>query len=77
MDKNNYCFGKNLSKKHVVLEKTIVVFVSFVLVWRNDAKSPTHFYAPFPGQKSEKDFIDFYNSPYTLFESDLKNIYKK
>jgi mannan endo-1,4-beta-mannosidase len=49
----------------------------YVLVWRNDAKSPTHFYAPFPGQKSEKDFIDFYNSPYTLFESDLKNIYKK
>jgi len=30
----------------------------YVLVWRNDAKSPTHFYAPFPGQKSEKDFID-------------------
>jgi mannan endo-1,4-beta-mannosidase len=49
----------------------------YVLVWRNDAKSPTHFYAPFPGQKSEKDFIDFYNSPYTLFESDLKNIYRK
>jgi mannan endo-1,4-beta-mannosidase len=49
----------------------------YVLVWRNDAKSPTHFYAPFPGQKSEKDFIDFYNSPYTLFESDLKNIYQK
>jgi mannan endo-1,4-beta-mannosidase len=49
----------------------------YVLVWRNDAKSPTHFYAPFPGQKSEKDFIDFYNRPYTLFESDLKNIYRK
>ncbi len=49
----------------------------YVLVWRNDAKSTTHFYAPFPGQKSVKDFIDFYNSPYTLFESDLKNVYKK
>jgi mannan endo-1,4-beta-mannosidase len=49
----------------------------YVLVWRNDAKSPTHFYAPFPGQKSEKDFIDFYNRPFTLFESDLKNIYRK
>ena len=49
----------------------------YVLVWRNDSKSPTHFYAPFPGQKSEKDFIDFYNSPNTIFENDLKNIYKK
>ena len=49
----------------------------YVLVWRNDSKSPTHFYAPFPGQKSEKDFIDFYNSPNTFFENDLKNIYKK
>ncbi len=50
--------------------------LSYVLVWRNDAQSPTHFYAPFPGQVSEKDFIKFYNSSYTLFENDLKNIYK-
>jgi mannan endo-1,4-beta-mannosidase len=49
----------------------------YVLVWRNDAKSVTHFYAPFPGQVSEKDFIQFYDNPYTLFENDLKNIYKK
>jgi len=50
--------------------------LSYVLVWRNDTKSPTHFYAPFPGQVSEKDFILFYNDPYTLFENDLKKIYK-
>jgi len=50
--------------------------LSYVLVWRNDARSPTHFYAPFPGQVSEKDFIRFYHDPYTLFENDLKNIYK-
>ncbi|OWU92457.1 MULTISPECIES: glycoside hydrolase family 26 protein [unclassified Flavobacterium] len=49
----------------------------YVLVWRNDAKSPTHYYAPFPGQISEKDFLKFYNDPYTLFENDLKNIYKR
>jgi mannan endo-1,4-beta-mannosidase len=49
----------------------------YVLVWRNDARSPTHFYAPFPGQKSEKDFLKFYGDPYTLFESDLKTIYRK
>jgi len=50
--------------------------LSYVLVWRNDTRSPTHYYAPFPGQVSEKDFIRFYNDPYTLFENDLKKIYK-
>lgn len=48
----------------------------YVLVWRNDSQSPTHYYAPFPGQTSEKDFLKFFNHPYTLFETDLKNIYK-
>jgi len=48
----------------------------YVLVWRNDVRSPTHFYAPYPGQVSEADFIKFYNDPYTLFENDLKNIYE-
>ena len=50
--------------------------LSYVLVWRNDTRSPTHYYAPFPGQVSEKDFILFYNDPYTLFEKDLKKIYR-
>jgi mannan endo-1,4-beta-mannosidase len=48
----------------------------YVLVWRNDTRSPTHYYAPFPGQTSEKDFILFYNNPYTLFEKDLPKMYK-
>lgn len=48
----------------------------YVLVWRNDVTSPTHFYAPFPGQLSAADFIRFYNDTYTLFENDLKNIYQ-
>jgi len=52
------------------------VQLCYVLVWRNDIKSPTHFYAPFPGQVSEADFLKFYNDPYTLFEKDLKNIYE-
>ena len=51
--------------------------LSYVLVWRNDTKSPTHYYAPFPGHISAPDFIKFYHDPYTLFENDLKNIYKK
>lgn len=49
----------------------------YVLVWRNDSRSPTHYYAPFPGQVSVSNFMEFYNDPYTLFEKDLKNIYKK
>jgi mannan endo-1,4-beta-mannosidase len=51
--------------------------LAYVLVWRNDVKSPTHYYAPYPEQVSVPDFIKFYNDPYTLFEKDLKNIYGK
>ncbi|HEY3369308.1 MAG TPA: glycosyl hydrolase [Prolixibacteraceae bacterium] len=51
--------------------------ISYVLVWRNDSRSPTHFYAPFPGQVSVPNFMRFYKDPYTLFEKDLKNIYGK
>ncbi len=53
------------------------VRLAYVLVWRNDSKSPTHYYAPFPGQVSVPDFLKFYKDPYTLFEIDLKNIYGK
>jgi mannan endo-1,4-beta-mannosidase len=48
----------------------------YVLVWRNDTRSPTHFYAPFPGQVSVPDFLTFYNNPYTLFEKDVGGIYR-
>ncbi|WP_207431525.1 glycoside hydrolase family 26 protein [Sabulibacter ruber] len=51
--------------------------LSYVLVWRNDTRSPTHYYAPFPGQVSVPNFLKFYQDPYTLFEKDLKNIYKR
>ena len=53
------------------------VEMSYVLVWRNDVRSPTHYYAPFPGHTSVPDFIRFYNDPYTLFENDVKGIYNK
>ncbi len=56
--------------------KSVKLQLVYVLVWRNDSRSPTHFYAPFSGQVSEQDFIKFYNDPYTLFENDLKNIYQ-
>jgi len=51
--------------------------LSYVLVWRNDTKSPTHYYAPFPGHRSIPNFLEFYRDPYTLFEVDLNSIYKK
>ena len=51
--------------------------LSYVLVWRNDARSATHFYAPFPGQVSVPDFMAFYRDPYTWFETDLPRLYRR
>lgn len=51
--------------------------LAYVLVWRNDTRSPTHYYAPYPGQVSVPDFLKFYQDPFTLFEQDLKKIYRR
>ena len=53
--------------------------LSYVLVWRNDSRSDTHYYAPHPGHVSVPDFIKFYQDKFTWFEDDLakKNVYKK
>ena len=56
--------------------KTEGLRLSYVLVWRNDVRSPTHYYAPFPGHSSVPDFMKFYNDPFTLFENDLPDLYK-
>jgi mannan endo-1,4-beta-mannosidase len=50
--------------------------LAYVLVWRNDSTSPTHFYAPFPGHPSVPDFVRFYEDPRTLFENDLHGLYR-
>ncbi len=50
--------------------------LSYVHVWRNDRNSPTHYYAPFPGHSSVPDLMRFYNDPYTLFEKDLRGMYR-
>lgn len=56
-----------------VLHKTCAKYpLSYVLVWRNAREIPGHYYAPYPGHASEKDFIDFYNDPKTLFSRDVK-----
>jgi len=51
--------------------------IAYVLVWRNDQRSPTHYYAPYPEHPSVPDFMKFYQDPYTLFERDIKGIYKR
>jgi hypothetical protein len=52
--------------------------ISYVLCWRNAWNRPNHYYAPYPGQVSEKDFVDFYNLPGTLFQKDVtgEGLYK-
>ncbi|HEY8511623.1 MAG TPA: glycosyl hydrolase [Cyclobacteriaceae bacterium] len=57
--------------------KTGNMRLCYVLVWRNDSRSPTHYYAPHPGHPSVPDFLEFHSDPYTLFENDLKDIYGK
>jgi mannan endo-1,4-beta-mannosidase len=47
--------------------------VSYALFWRNAANRPSHYYMPYPGQKSENDFRDFYNLPRTLFLNDIED----
>jgi len=50
--------------------------LAYVMLWRNDNHMKHHFYAPFPGHSSVPDFLRFYHNEYTLFENDLRNIYK-
>jgi mannan endo-1,4-beta-mannosidase len=57
--------------------KTEKMRLTYVLVWRNDARSQTHYYAPYPGQASVPDFLRFYQDPYTWFETDLPKLYRR
>jgi len=58
--------------------------ISYVLVWRNHGwnefmKPPRmHYYGPYKGHKFEKDFVDYYNLPQTLFQKEVTklNLYK-
>ncbi|RYY53998.1 MAG: beta-mannosidase, partial [Chitinophagaceae bacterium] len=49
--------------------------LAYVLVWRNDSRSKTHYYAPYPGHGSVPDFLQFYENPFTIFEKDLPRMY--
>lgn len=55
--------------------KTEGLQLCYVLVWRNDQKSATHYYAPYPGHSCIPDFLQFYHDSFTLFEKDLPALY--
>lgn len=48
--------------------------VSYVVVWRNARERENHYYAPYPGQASEADFVEFYENPKTLFATDVSDL---
>ena len=47
--------------------------IAYVMVWRNEDKD--HFHTPYPGHEGVFDFKAFFNSPTTIFNSDLSNLY--
>lgn len=52
--------------------------IAYVVVWRNankETEKRDHFYAPYPGQPSEEDFIRFYKHPRVLFLDELPDMY--
>lgn len=52
--------------------------VSMIVMWRNKydpSESEFHFYSVFKGHASEKNFIDMYESPVSLFSKDLPDMY--
>ncbi len=51
--------------------------LSYVLLWRNGR--PDHYYVPYPGQVSAKNFETFYKNPKVLFQKEVtkENIYTK
>ncbi len=52
--------------------------IAYVLVWRNAFKTkPNHYYAPFPGQMSAKNFVEFSRDSKMLFQNNLPDMYKK
>ena len=46
--------------------------ISYVLAWRNGRTD--HYYVPYPGQESAGDFMQFYNSPLTMFQNRLTGL---
>lgn len=52
--------------------------IAYLQVWRNanfEREKHNHFYAPYPGQKSAPNFIEFYKDESILFEDELPDLY--
>jgi mannan endo-1,4-beta-mannosidase len=51
--------------------------LSYVMAWRNGHTD--HYYVPYPGQASAADFVNFFNSPQTMFQNriSLLSVYGK
>ena len=59
-------------------EATAQAGIAYVLVWRNAYKTkPNHYYVPYPGQVSAKDFVEFSRNERIVFQDKLPNLYKK
>lgn len=62
-----------------VLEVLKPYDLSYLLVWRNPHSPAGHgAFAPYKGSPDSKNFIEFYNSPETLFQNDItkRNVYR-
>ncbi|MDA3822988.1 MAG: glycosyl hydrolase [Bacteroidales bacterium] len=52
--------------------------ISMVVMWRNkydSAHTGHHFYGPWIGHSSSDDFVELYNSSFSIFSSDLPDMY--
>lgn len=58
---------------------TATAGIAYVLVWRNatNTSKPGHYYVPYPGQASAKDFVAFSRDESILFQDKLPKLYKK
>lgn len=45
--------------------------LAFVVTWRNAREIDNHYYAPYPGQVSADNFVEYYNNPRNLFLTDI------
>jgi mannan endo-1,4-beta-mannosidase len=62
-------FTKKLLKG--IMHNEITRQISYAMVWHN--ANTSHFHAPYSGHPGVPDFLDFYNHPYTIFMSEMKD----
>lgn len=59
-------------------EATSRAGIAYVLFWRNAYKTkPNHYFVPFPGQVSAKDFVQFSRNERMVFQDTLPKMYRK